>query len=307
MVLANGFISKTKFDVIDELRKRINGRDIQPIPLPYTVETMTYYISDIGEVFGFQKYKDFYLTKPLKIKKRYKTGCHIRIALGHQKAKQEWMQNLMYWTWIAKEYLEDIQINFKDNDHYNYQLNNIQLATPKSPTILKGNMEMFKNEYNSHFLDVAWYARAVDKDISLDDAKDIASAAFYELCKKDYPYRLGYFIGLWKVKVRQRALDFSNYKKRFYDVELDDNKERFIAMDNVIDIVDFTKHISGNKARKTIELWLQGETTTEIAKLMGCSSETTKSCISRNIKKLKQIYKKDIEICKTKGYLRLKK
>ena len=87
MVLANGFISKTKFDVIEELRKRVKGKDIQPIPLPYAVETMTYYVSDIGEAFGSQKYKDFYLTKPLKIENRYKEGCNIRVACGNKKYK----------------------------------------------------------------------------------------------------------------------------------------------------------------------------------------------------------------------------
>lgn len=295
MVLGDGFISKTKFDVIDELRKMINGRDIQPIPLPYTVETMTYYISDIGEVFGCQKHKDFYLTKPLKIIKHYRIGCHIRVACGGKKYKNEWMQNLMYWTWITKEYIEDIQIDFKDNNQYNYQLNNIQLATPKFPAILHNNMELLENVYSSHFHDVAEYARFIF-DISLDDAKDVASNSFYELCKQDYAYRPDYFIGLWKKKVSQRALDFIDYRRHFCDVELDDNKNRFVAMDNVIDIVDFTKHISGNKARKTIELWIQGETPAKIAKLMGCTLGTTCSYISRNIKKLKQIYKKDIGI-----------
>lgn len=119
MVLANGFISQTKFDVIEELRKRIKGKDIQPIPLPYAVETMTYYISDIGEVFGSKKYKDFYFTKPLKIENRYKVGCNIRVACGNKKYKNGWLHNLMYWTYVSKEYVEDIQIGFKDNNQYN--------------------------------------------------------------------------------------------------------------------------------------------------------------------------------------------
>ena len=43
MVLSNGFISQTKEEVIQELRKRIKGTEVQPIPLPYIVDTMTYY------------------------------------------------------------------------------------------------------------------------------------------------------------------------------------------------------------------------------------------------------------------------
>ena len=62
MVISNGFISQTKEEVIQELRKRIKGTEVQPVPLPYIVDTMTYYISDIGELFGSQQYKTFYLT-----------------------------------------------------------------------------------------------------------------------------------------------------------------------------------------------------------------------------------------------------
>lgn len=295
MVLANGFISKTKFDVIEELRKRIRGNEVQPIPLPYAVDTMTYYISDIGEVFGSQKYKDFYLTKPLKIEKRYKIGCNIRVACGNKKYKNEWLQNLMYWTWVAKEYIEDIQMEFKDNDQYNYQLSNIQLATPKLSTTLLDNMERLKDVYKSHFLDVAWYVRFISMDISLDDAKDIASNTFYEICKHEYPYKQEFFVGLWKSQSRKRVFDFIDYRNRFCGVCFDDGVERLRTYDKAVDGIDYKKYLNGNKTRKIIKLWLQNETPTDIAKLMGCSSSTVRSCITRSIKKLQQIYKKDIE------------
>lgn len=295
MVLANGFISKTKFDIIDELRKRVQGTDIQPIPLPYAVGTMTYYISNIGEVFGSQKYKDFYLTKPLKIENRYKEGCNIRVACGNKKYKNEWLHKLMYWTFVAKEYIEDIQLSFKDNNQYNYQLDNITIATPKFPTILYDNLHKLKDVYKSHFLDVTWYARFISMDISFDDAKDIASNTFFEICEHDYSYNQAYFVGLWKSQVKKRVLDFLNYHNKFCNVVFDDSEERLHSKDKAIEVLDVTKHLSGNKTRKTIELWLQNETPTDIAKLMNCSLSTVSSCITRNIQKLKQIYKKDIE------------
>lgn len=296
MVLANGFISKTKFDVIEELRKRIRGNEVQPIPLPYAVDTMTYYISDIGEVFGSQKCKDFYLTKPLKIEKRYKIGCNIRVACGNKKYKNEWLQNLMYWTWVAKEYIEDIYMEFKDNDQYNYQLSNIQLATPKLSTTLLDNMERLKDVYKSHFLNVAWYVRFISMDISLDDAKDIASNTFYEICKHEYPYKQEYFVGLWKSQVKKRALDFLKYHFRFSDLCDVNGEERFKNQDaRNFEVIDYRKHLSGNKTRRIIEMWLQNERPSDIAKIMDCSLSTVSSCITRSIKKLQQIYKKDIE------------
>ena len=295
MVLANGFISKTKFDVIEELRKRVKGKDIQPIPLPYAVETMTYYVSDIGEAFGSQKYKDFYLTKPLKIENRYKEGCNIRVACGNKKYKNEWLHKLMYWTWVVKEYIEDIQIEFKDNNQYNYQLSNIQLATPKLSTTLLDNMEQLKDVYKSHFLNVAWYVRFISMDISLDDAKDIASNTFYEICKHEYPYTQEYFVGLWKSQVRKRVFDFIDSRNRFCDVCFDDGEERLRTYDKAVDVIDYKKYLNGNKTRRIIEMWLQNERPSDIANIMGCSLSTVSSCITRSIQRLQQIYKKNIE------------
>lgn len=296
MVLANGFISKTKFDVIEELRKRVKGKDIQPIPLPYAVGTMTYYISNIGEVFGSQKHKDFYLTKPLKIENRYKEGCNIRVACGNKKYKNEWLHKLMYWTFVSKEYIEDIQLSFKDNNQYNYQLDNITIATPKFPTILYDNLHKLKDVYKSHFLDVTWYARFISLDISFDDAKDIASNTFFEICKHEYPYNQAYFVGLWKSQVKKRVLDFLKYHFRFSDL-CDVNGEEWLKNQDArnIEVIDYRKHLSGNKTRRIIEMWLQNESPSDIAKIMGCSSSTVRSGITRSIKRLQQIYKKDIE------------
>ena len=156
-------------------------------------------------------------------------------------------------------------------------------------------MEKLKDVYKSFFLTVVWYARFVSMDISLDDAKDIASNVFYEICRHDYPYSQDNFVGLWKSQVKKRVFDFMDYRNRFCNVVFDDGEERLHSEDKAIEILDVTKHLSGNKARKTIELWLQNETSTDIAKLMGCSLSTVSSCITRNIQKLKQIYKKEIE------------
>lgn len=295
MVLANGFISKTIDDVIREIRQRINGNDVKLIPLPYAAETMTYYISDVGEVFGSQRYKNFYLTKPIKIENRYKAGCSIRIACGNKKYKNEWMQNLMHWTWVANKYIEEVELTFKDGCQYNYQLDNLQVATPKKNTTLHNNMIGLQEVYKSHFLDVAWYVRLVNMKISLDDAKDIASDTFVELCNCKYPYKADFFVGLWKFQVKKRAFDFVKFHSRFSNVVFDDGEEILSSAQETIEIVDYSQCLNGKKTHKTMELWLQGETPTEIAKIMRVSLGTVSSCITRSIQTLKHVYKKDIE------------
>lgn len=290
MVISNGFISQSKADVIQELRHIAKGKDIQPIPLPYVVDTMTYFISDIGEVFGSQKFKMFYLTKPLKIEKRYSLGCNIRIAMGNKKYKIEYLQNLMYWTFVAKNYIEGIDIAFRDNNQYNYQLDNIYLKEKEVPTTLIANIEKLQSVYRTHFINVAWYVKFVTMDISFDDAKDIASNAFFELCSCDYPYRDDYFIGIWKHQVKKRALDYIKFKNRFVDVVFDDGEERLPSAEKNIEVIDYRKVLSGNKQRQIIELYLSGEEPKDIADFLDISASSVRSSISRSIQKLRETY-----------------
>ena len=292
MVISNGFISQTKEEVIQELRKRIKGREIQPVPLPHIVDTMTYYISDIGELFGSQQHKTFYLTKPLKVETKSNIGASFRFALGNRKYKQEYLQNLMYWTFVSKEYIQDVDIGFKDSNIYNYQLDNLFVRQKQFPQTLYDNIYLLQSVYKSYFLEVAWWVRFVSMDISLDDAKDIASNTFFEICNTKYDYDAGNFVGLWKTQVRKRALDFLHFRNRFEDALFNENGEERIGggeQDN-FDIVDYKKHLNGEKTIKYFELYLQGESATDIAEVTGSTRNNVSSSISRSIQKLKEVY-----------------
>lgn len=295
MVLANGFISKDEQEVINELNNMIKGSCISPIPLPYKADTMTYYISNIGECFGSQKYENFYLTKPLKIEKRYKKGCHIRIACGNKIYKNEYIQNLMYYTFITKQYVENITLSFLDNNQYNYQLDNICIKQNNGNEIERKNIELLCDAYKRYFSNVVWYVKFIDNQISLEDAKDIVSDAFFEICKTPYNYDKDYFIGLWKSQVKKRALDFILYNSKF------ENLYDWIEIpysENFLSCIDYKKNIKGSKTLKIFELWLQNESNNEIAKIMNISPTTVRCCITRSLQKLKKAYRKDILICK---------
>ena len=295
MVLANGFISKDEQEVINELNNMIEGSCISPIPLPYKADIMTYYISNIGEIFGSQKYKNFYLTKPLKIEKRYKKGCHIRIACGNKIYKNEYIQNLMYYTFIAKQYVENITLSFLDNNQYNYQLDNIYIKQDNGNEIERKNIELLCDAYKQYFSNVVWYVKFIDNKISFEDAKDIVSDTFFEICKTPYNYDKDYFIGLWKTQVKKRALDFILYNSKFENLcdltEIPYSQEIFSC-------IYYKKYIKGDKTLKIFELWLQNESNNEIAKIMSISPSTVRCYITRSLQKLKKAYQKDILICK---------
>ena len=56
------------------------------------------------------------------------------------------------------------------------------------------------------------------------------------------------------------------------------------------DIVDYKKHLNGEKAIKYFELYLEGESATDIAEVTGSTRNNVSSSISRSIQKLKEVY-----------------
>ena len=301
MVIGNGLVTYTIQDAKKECESLMKGKELRKAVIP-TIDTLTYWISDIGEMFGCQKMATMFLTKPLKIEHRYKSGASIRYSIGGGKQAQAFMQKVMYCTWVLGYWQEDLELETIDGNVYNYQLSNIKLKEKEFPITLHNNLNSLQQTYKSHFLDCAWYALFVSSRIDLETAKDIASNSFYELCSADKRYDNDNFVGLWKMKVKQRTLDYLTYKNRFEDslyYKEDNGEEKIGKADKEQDIVDWRKHISGNKTRQIIERWLNNDTPTEIAKDMGVTLGTVGSCITRSIQKLKQEYSKDIQIVNT--------
>lgn len=299
MVIGNGFITYTKQDAFAQCESLMKGKELRKAVIP-TTDTMTYWISDIGEMFGCQKMATMFLTKPLKIEHRYKSGASIRYSIGKGKQAQCFMQNIMYCTWMLGYWQEDLDLQPIDGNAYNYQLSNIKLKEKEFPKRLHDNMYCLQDAYKSFFMNCAWYAIRLYPTLDMDTAKDIASKAFYELCAFDMNYNKDYFVGLWKHRVKERTFDYITYKNRFCDDYLyckgDSQEERIGKGDKEHDVIDWRKHISGNKTRQIIQKWLNNDTPTEIAKDMGVTLGTVGSCITRSIQKLKQEYSKDIQI-----------
>lgn len=94
MLLANGFITATPSEALLQVKERCHGHEVRTTPLP-TVEAMTYWLSDRGDVYGCQRMKSMCLTKPIRVESRYKKGCSIRYSVGRGDQAQAFMQNVM--------------------------------------------------------------------------------------------------------------------------------------------------------------------------------------------------------------------
>jgi hypothetical protein len=87
------------------------------------------------------------VTKPLRIERRYKRGCSMRYSIYGGKQKEAYMQNVMYSTFVSKEWLPDLLFTFKDGNQYNFKLANIEPERKRVNQVLIDNIEKFKWEY----------------------------------------------------------------------------------------------------------------------------------------------------------------
>lgn len=290
MVISNGFISLTKTEAYREVCRRCSSR-VLTVPLP-TIDTMTYWLSEDGEIYGCQQYKSFVLTKQLKIERRYKRGCSIRYAIGDSKQSNAYMQNIMYATFVSHEYIETQNFEFKDNNQYNYHLSNITLKKAQVSPLEHNNLHELKDIYKKYFNKVVRRITLRYTTLSEEDCKDIASEAFYYLCKCRR-YKPSYFLGIWIHIALKRAIDFLYVHTRHNTLHDDDIKEEDFSWWHNFDNIDTKKildTIKSERARYIIHRYMEGYTIKEIAQETQIASSSVSCSLSRSIKKLKDIY-----------------
>lgn len=294
MVIANGFITATVSDAYREVLSRCDC-DVQPIPFP-TVDTMTYWLSEKGEVFGCQRMATMCVTKPLRIERRYKRGCSMRYSIYGGKQKEAYMQNVMYSTFVSKEWLPDILFTFKDGNQYNFKLANIEPERKRVNQVLIDNIEKFKWEYEKNFINVVNRLHWFHSDIPYDDIKDIVSDTYYYLCGNRQYRDEDNFTAIWSSVADKRCVDFYRRYLSGRDSLFRDNspEEKFSVPAHRVEVADIWRHIRGEKCKRTMQLYSEGLTPTEIAKEIGSTLGTVGSTITRTIQSLQKIYKTDI-------------
>ena len=294
MVIANGFITSSPAEAFLQVCNRCDGHEVRAVPLPF-VDTMTYWLSARGEVYGCQRMKTMCLTKPVKVDSRYKKGCSMRYSTGEGNQKQAFMQNVMYSTFVSGKWDGEMEFTFRDGNPYNYQLANIEPKKSEVSSVLKPNLEALKGVYVSNHLEVAWYIRKFF-DIPLDDCRDIASDVFFYLCGFR-AYSPDNFIGIWKQTAAHRAQDwFKRHSRCCEGLFWEEGEERFGKPDRHVEVADIWGFVRGEKRKWYLRLWSEGETNVEIADRTGASYGTVSSEICRGLNELKMIFSNDIAV-----------
>lgn len=297
MVIANGFITKSVEEAYIEVCNRCTTR-VSRVPFP-TVDTMTYWLSESGEMFGTQRMASMCITKPLKIERKYKRGCHMRYSVYGGKQKEAFMQNIMYSTFVEKKFLPDLLFTFRDGNQYNYQLDNIEPVTPKVNQKLLDNIDSFKTVYKTEFNSVVSHVSWKHSDIPVDDIKDVVSDAFFYLCGFRYYGEKDNFTAIWIRVSDYRCID---YRTRYMQLRErlfteDGSEERFSSPPaRPVEVADIWKHIRGEKTQRIMHLYYNEDfTPTEIAKEIGSTLSNVGSCITHTTQRLRKIYTNDID------------
>lgn len=288
MVIGNGFITNTVEEAYKNVCGICRGKDVRVAPLP-TIDAMTYWISDIGEIFGCQRTTNMCLTKPLRIDRRYKKGCSMRYAIGGGKQSQAFMQDIMYCTFVLGKWEENLSLQPTDGNPYNYQLNNIKTNNTdvlQKRNIMLENMVRLQDVYKSEFISVAWYIRKWCGYISFEECKDLVSDAFYYLCgfKEFLPTN---FVGLWKQVSVKRAYDYYAKHKRHHSFV------EWATWDKPIEIAN--ADMLSRRRKQILLAHFRGDTNSEIAKDLGISTGNIRAEICRGKQLLKTYYKKDLQ------------
>lgn len=294
MNIGNGFLVKTKTEALKEIQSACKDDSIKRIPFPVVSDSMEYYMSDKGGVYGCRKHRDFYLVTPLAISKRYKKGPCFKISIGPHKEKEIYLANALYNTFCSDFYDEKLELEFLDGNTYNISLSNLK---KKAPCISKGfvvNINDFSDVYRRYFDRAVrfclWYGGV---KMRLDEAKDVASDAFYEMCGCEVKPDLA--ANLWLHICKNRAMDRNLYMSRFCSL-VNDNGEEYLGLNSEYIDTGIWNYVKGERSREYLKWWATGETPTSVAEITHSSPSNVRSSISRTIQYLKSVYRDDIKI-----------
>ena len=295
MVIGNGFFSDTESDALKEMKNR-SGCEVKRCVFP-TIGNILYFISTKGDIYGMQTIQGKRLTRTRTVQKN-KGGITARLSSAPHKESWYPLQVLTYCTFTLNEWKPDVQLEFKNGNPYDVRPDNLQPKEKYIPPEWKDAMTNRQEAYRKEYSRVC-YSTAFFVDVSLEDAKDIVSQTFIELCTTGNNPSIKTtedFIGLWFKLSKMRAIDFyHHYGKRFnadcYDVMLEIRGKR----DKPYELDLF--HLQPGEKRSTyLRMWTEGNTPTEIAKVCGCSLGTVSSSLTRSIQFLQRYFKREKEL-----------
>jgi DNA-directed RNA polymerase specialized sigma24 family protein len=293
MVIGNGFFSESREAALREMTER-SQCEVRPLPYP-TIGNISYFVGYTGDLYGQQLIAGRPLTRQSK-HLRWASGWTARFSDRPHHQVQHKLQVLTWSTFVACRWMPDVRLEFINGNPYDVRPSNLREQQPVIPPQWAETMERRKEMYQAHFLDVAWSVNYVTGQ-SLDDCKDAAQDAFIYLCCEGY---MGHqretdeFIGLWKRVARFRAIDrLKHVGDRQEYGTIDEQPSHYMRGGYEF---DWFRVQPGDKRKRYLRMWIEGNTPTEIARECGVTIGTVSSSICRSMQFYKRYFKHEIEV-----------
>lgn len=294
MTITDGFVVKNEDLIEDGIKRYAECNSVKEIPFESDSKCNRYYLTDNYKVFSVQKLNNRYFVKNIKIYDKYQRGCFVRVLLTKGNEQMAYMQNIVYAVNVSGRFDFDEEFDFIDGNSHNYKIENIKPKTYDNGYI-QDNVVKFSKAYTDYFLIFTGHAMRICDYISFEDAQDVVSNSFYELCTKvDCGY--GKFINVWREYVTNRTIDYMRAKRRYLNVDIGDMIKIGVKSGYIKEVAKPLNLITNEIHKEMVKLWMKGYDSIEISKLMGISDSTVRCSLTRAIKKMRNFYKKDIEV-----------
>lgn len=160
-------------------------------------------------------------------------------------------------------------VSFVDGNPLNYSYANMRVEPKKRYGPVRASLlESNKAAYSERFEDICIYVTRRFDSISLDDAKDIVSTAFYNLCREDSPNPAN-FEAFWvraSFRLAQHFWSRQARRKAIEDARLffDEPSHDYCNL-SIYGNLGLTPH-----EKVMVDMMMKGYTRMEVGNMMGC-------------------------------------
>ena len=274
--------------------KELCQRDVRLTVFPHNGWT-AYYISEDARCFGIKwlRLTDKYCCYELsyttdKYKPNLMPQFLLRPEFGHQvKVRAD---RMVYCTFVLGEWRSDIQPKYRDGDRNNCKIENLYLESDlvRDFAPIRERMERSTDVYEQYFMYVVRYIYYCCRGkANFDDAKDAAQESFIYLTGKDFDFNLGHWMKYGKL------LGFHHIKKKEGVMNIDD--AFFLGHRDDAYEIDVTEFVTNQRAKKYLELYLEGYEQHEIMRMLGVQQGLLSYHIRHSRKIIKEQLSQDVK------------
>ena len=182
-----------------------------------------------------------------------------------------------------------MELESVNGDVYDVRPQNLRPKQKPIPPEWSERMTTRKDVYKSNFMHVCWSVNYITS-LPIEDCKDAVQSAFIYMCCEGYRaiQKCEDIVGLWVRLARFRAIDRLKHQNDRQVYDIIDWAAVTPAFHTELDLLSV---LPGEKQRIYTQLYIDGNTPTEIAQMYGVKIGSVGSTVTRSLQYLRDYYK----------------